>query len=84
MSAEGKRKWEAVHHVALPNTPKLKRGGQEGKRAAAGASAAPAAHSCDGRMPGPLSLAAHSLGALIVPTGQLTTIKNATPFRDLY
>jgi len=41
-----------------PNAPKLKRSGREGKRTAAGASAAPAAQFCGGRMPGPLSLAA--------------------------
>ncbi|MDP9350454.1 MAG: hypothetical protein M3P51_02770 [Chloroflexota bacterium] len=41
------------------NAPKLKRGGQEGKRTAAGASVTPAAEFCDRKMPGPLSLAAH-------------------------
>jgi len=59
MSAEGKRKWEAVHHVALPNTSKLKRGGQEGKRTATGANATSAAQLGGRRMAGPLSLAAH-------------------------
>ncbi len=48
--------------LALPNAPKLKRGGHKGKRTAAGASAAPAAQLCGGRMPGPLSLAALLLG----------------------
>ena len=43
-------------------TLKLKRGGREGKRVAAGASAAPAAQPCGRKMPGPLSLAALLLG----------------------
>ncbi len=50
---------ESVVPLALPNTPKLKRGGQEGKRIAAGQSATPAAQICGRGMPGPLSLAAH-------------------------
>jgi len=46
-----------------PNAPKLKRGGHEGKRAVAGASAAPDTQLCARKMAGPLSLAAHLLGA---------------------
>ena len=46
-----------------PNTPKLKRGGRESKRVAAGTSAAPGTQPCGRKMLSPLSLAALLLGA---------------------
>ena len=48
-------RWDPDRHIA----PKLKRGGQRGKRTAAGWGGAPLAQLCARKMPGPLSLAAH-------------------------
>ena len=53
--------------LRAPNTSKLKRGGHEGKRAAARQDGARDTQFCGRRMAGPLSLAAHLLGSLGVP-----------------
>ena len=61
---QGHRAGPIYHSGSPPNALKLKRGGREGKGTAARQAAASEPQLCGGRMAGPLSLAALSLGAL--------------------